>query len=65
MMIVMKRTQGKGHAPKDKWLMGAWDLDGCTGSMEGCDELVECGFTKGCDTHKRRIILEKCHLELL
>jgi hypothetical protein len=61
-MIDMKSTQGKGcapkdgvHRPRDKRLMGAWALDGCTRSTEGHNELVECGFTKGHDTPKRHM----------
>jgi hypothetical protein len=60
MTIDTKSAQGKGHIPKDGvhwsrdiWLIGTHALDGHTGSMKGCDKLVECGFTKGHVTPKR------------
>jgi hypothetical protein len=34
-------------------------LDGCVGSTDGHDELVECGFVKGNDTPKRHDVLHK------
>jgi hypothetical protein len=45
--------------PRNEWLMGARAMDGHIGSTEGCDNLVECGFTKGHDTPKRHDVSNK------